>query len=339
MSNRAKGAEDLPYPVLEERMLNFVPRRLLRGARRDLSDLPPLRPGSVLVFHHGSRYVAFTETTHLTGAEEPVVDATAVALVDTRTRLFTVYFSLHSASAADDFTVWAKFRARVNDPERAAEEGPLAMAPYFTSYLRKDSPLFKLGAGHTIEDIATVRDLVISRIEAYCEFNPIALPGLAVELDSAGVLTPAGLREHEQILRDERWQQEIDGLRAVGEDASIQRHKDWVDDGPNSLTAVGLARGQMSVGEAVENARNDEHRAQAQMAEAFRILQENGAMDYLDLDPTDMVAAYMEKLTGQPVQRSQRGGLHAADSRNREALSAGSDDEDDEQPDEAQLDE
>ena len=26
MSNRAKGAEDLPYPVLEERILNFVPR-------------------------------------------------------------------------------------------------------------------------------------------------------------------------------------------------------------------------------------------------------------------------------------------------------------------------
>jgi hypothetical protein len=338
MSNRAKGAEDLPFPVLEERTLTFVSRRFMRGARRDLNDLPSLRPGSVLVFQHGSRYVAFSENAHLTGAEEPVVDATSVALVDTRARLFTVYFSLPSASVADDFTVWAKFRARVCDPERAAEEGPLAMTSYFTSYLRNDAPLFKLGADHTIEDIATVRDLVASRIEAYCEFNPITLPGLTVNLDSAGVQTPIGLRQHEQVKRDERWQQEIDGLRAVGEDANIRRHKDWVDDGPASLTAVGLARGQMSVNEAIDNARGDEQRVQAQFAEAFRILQQNGAMDYLDLDPTEMVAAYLEKLTGQPVQRSPHSGLHAG-GRSHDALSPGSGDEDDEQPDEAELDE
>lgn len=340
MSDRGKDAAEvgLPYPVLEERILTSVPRRFMRPARRDLNDLPVLRPGSVLVFHHGSRYVAFKETTHLTGTEDPVVDATAVAMVDVRARPFTIYLPLPSASAADDFTARATFRAHVTDPERAAEHGPLLMTRYLISYLGQDPRLSKLGNSYSIEDITTVRDLVTSRIEAYCEFNPIDLPGLAVELDSAGVQTPRELRQHERDKRDERWQQEIDQLRANGEDASIERHKTWVEEGPATLTAVGLTRDQISVSDAIQNARDDEQRVQAQFAEAFRILQQNGAMDYLDIDPTDMVKAYLEKLTGQPVQQHQRHGLHADGTRNREALGSGSDDEDDEQPDEAGLD-
>ena len=340
MSGRAKDAEvELSYPVLEERMLPPVPRRFMRAARRDLADLPALRPGSVLVFHHGSRYAAFREPTHLTGAEAPVVDATAVALVDIRTRHFTIYFQLPSASVADDFTIRVAFRARVTDPERAAEQGSLAMTRYLISYLGQDSRLSKLGSDRLIQEIAEVRDLVASRIEAHCEYHPIDLPGLAVELDSAGVQTPRELRQHERDKRDERWHQEIHELRSSAEDASIERHKAWVEEGPNALTAVGLARDQVSVNDALQNARDDEQRVQAQFAEAFRILQQNGNMDFLDIDPTDMVKTYLEKLTGQPVQRLQNQGLHAADSKNREALGPGSDDEDDEQPDEAELDE
>lgn len=341
MSGRGKDAAETekPYPVVEERVLPAVPRRFMRPARRDLSDLPVLLPGTVLVFHHGSRYVAFSESTPLTGAEEPVADATAVALVDVRARDFTIYFPLPTASAADDFTVRATFRARVTDPERAAEHGPLAMTRYLSSYLGQDPRLGKLGSGYSIEDINTVRDLVISRIEAYCEFHPIDLPGLSVELDSAGVQTPPVLRQHERDKRDERWQQEIDQLKADGEDVSIKRHKQWVEEGPTALTAVGLARDQVPVSEAIQNARDDEQRVQERFAEAFRILQQNGGMDYLDIDPTDMVRAYLEKLTGQPVQRSRRYGLQADGASKHEALGRGSDDEDDEQPDEASLDE
>lgn len=341
MSGPGKDAGEiaLPYPVLEERLLSPVQGRFMRPARRDLTELPALRPGSVLVFHHGSRHVAFEEAAHLTGAEDIVVDAKAVALVDVRTRQFTVHLSLPSASAADDFIVQARFHARVTDPERAAEQGPLKITGYLTSYLSKDPRLSKLGAGYPIEDIASVRDLVASRIEAYCEFNPINLSGLIVELDAAGVQTPRELRIHERVKRDERWQQEVDEIRAAAEDASIGRHRGWVEDGPDALTAVGLARGQISTAEALEHARSDEQNTQARFAETFRILQQTGVMDYLDIDPTDMVQTYLEKLTGRPVKRSQRHGLKTGDGKKRDAIGSGSDCEDDAPPDEADLNE
>jgi hypothetical protein len=62
-------------------------------------------------------------------------------------------------------------------------------------------------------------------------------------------------------------------------------------------------------------------------------------MDYLDIDPTDLAQAYVEKLTGHPIARAQRTGLRHGDSDKREALGSGSDDEDDAPPDEVGLDE
>jgi len=112
-----------------------------------------------------------------------------------------------------------------------------------------------------------------------------------------------------------------------------------VNEGPAALTALGLARGETAVNEAIENARDDEQRLQARFAEAFRILQQNGALDYIDIDPTDMVNAYLEKLTGQPVSRANRGGLRGRDGEGRDAIGPGGENEDDAPPDEADLDE
>jgi hypothetical protein len=283
--------------------------------------------------------VAFQEAKHLTGTEEPVVDATAVCLVDTRARHFTVQFPLPSASPADDFTVRATFRAQVTDPERAAEEGPIDIWRYLEGYLAQDSRLTKLGNDYTVESIAKVRDLVVSRIEAYCEFNPISMLGLTIELDSANVLTPHELRIHQREMRDERRRQELAQLQAEGEDLSIQRHKTLVEEGPTALTALGLARGETPVNAAIENAREDDRLSQERFAEAFRILQQNGALDYIDFDPTDMAHAYLEKLTGQPIQSRQREALRGRRNPRREGIGAASDDDDDEAPDEADLDE
>jgi hypothetical protein len=327
--------ENRPFPVLEEKSLPHIARKFMRGARRDLSELPAVLPGSVLVFRHGPRYVAFRESRHLTGAEEPVVDATAVCLVDTRARYFTVQFPLPSASPADDFTVRVIFQARVTDPERAAAEGPVDVRRFLEGYLAQDAKLTKLGSDYTVESIAAVRDMAVSRIEAYCEFNPISLPGLTIELDSAGVLTPHELRIHQQELRDERRRQELAELQAEGEDRSIQRHKTLVAEGPAALTALGLARGETPVNAAIENAREDERLSQERFAEAFRILQQTGALDYIDFDPTAMAHAYLEKLTGQPVQSRQRDVLRGGHGK---SIGAASTDDDDEAPDEAELD-
>lgn len=351
MSSRAKDAikEDLPFPVLEEMTLPHVPRKLLR-TRRDLSTLPVVRPGSVLVFRNGTRYVAFGEAGHLTGAEEAVVDANAVSLVDLRSRTFAIYLPLPSRSPADDFTIRVSFRARVTDPERAAEEGPIKVVSYLTSYLQQDPRLAKLGSEHSIEDIAEVRDLVACRIESYHEYHPVDLPGLRVELDSVGVLTPRELRSHKQHLRDEGWRQEFQRLQDSGEDERIERIKKQVDGGSATLTARGLARGETSSAEAIENAREDEKQAIENAREderrmldkieqALHILQRDGGLDFLDIDATELAHSYLERLTGQGIPRASRAPLAARARHQHDALTVGGDDEDAEQPDEADFDE
>jgi hypothetical protein len=339
MSERVHQADsELPFPVLEERSLPYIPRKFLRGARRDLNDLPQVRPGTVLVFHYGSRYVAFGENKHLTGAEEPVVDATAVCLVDTRTRHFTAQLQAPSANPADDFTIRVVFAARVTIPERAAEEGPIKLANYLKAYLERDSKLSRLGNGFHIESIARVRDLVVSRIEAYCEYNPINLPGLAIDLASAAVLPSHELRLHERAKRDEIRRQEVEDIRIAAEERDFDRLKARVNGGPADLAAIGLVRNEISVSDLIQNAREDERSKLEQLAEALRILQKNGGLDYIDIDPTDMARVYFEKLTGQPIMHSDNA-LRSAGNDRRDAIGSGSDDEDDEAPDEAGLDE
>jgi hypothetical protein len=311
----------------------------MRGARRDLSDLPEVRPGSVLVFRHGSRYVAFNEAKHMTGAEEPVVDATSVSLVDTRARDFTVHFQVPSVNLADDFTIRAIFRARVTDSERAAEAGPVNITRYLMTYLERDSKLFKLGEKFPIEAVAEVRDLVGSRIDAYVEFNPINVPGLSIELVSSTVLPSHELRVHERVKRDEIRRQAVEQIRTDAEDRSIKRHEDLVAKGPDALAAVGIVRGETSVAEVRRDARDDERQRQERLEEAIRILQRNGLFDLIDVDPTEIVNAYLEKLTGKPVPRSDSVGLRSGDGESRGAIGSSGDDEDDEAPDEADLDE
>jgi hypothetical protein len=351
VSSRAKDAvkEDLPFPVLEEMTLPQVPRKLLR-TRRDLSELPVVRPGSVLVFRTGTRYVAFGEARHLTGAEDTVVDASAVSLVDLRTRVFTVYLPLPSGSAADDFTIKVSFKARVTDAERAAQEGPIKVTSYLTSYLQQDPRLAKLGSEHSVEEISEVRELVACRIESYHEYHPIDLPGLRVEFDSVSVLTPRELRSHKQHLRDEGWRQELRRLQDRGEDEQIDRIRKHVDGGSAALTVLGLARGETGTAEAIsnardderrteDNARDDERRMQDKIEEALRIIQRDGGLDFVDIDATELVHAYLEKLTGQSVPRASRVSLAGRGGDQRDAIAAGSDDEDAEQPDEAYFDE
>lgn len=327
-----------PFPVLKEDWLPYVPGKFMRGARRDPGELPKARPGTTLVFRAGARYVAFDSHKHLTGKEDYVVDATAVCLVDMRARNYTVMIPIPSASAADDFTIRITFQARVIDPEKAAEEGSVDVRGFIEEYLAKDPKLLGIGTRFQLGDIKEVRDQVTSRIEAYCELRPIRLPGLSITLRSSGVLTPDELRAHERRLRDERWQQEYKKLHAVGEAHDISRHQSYVDQGSSALTAVGLARGETPVNDAINNARDDERRKQEQIAEAFRILQQNGALDYIDINPTEMANAYLESLMGQRVPRGHRRrevrGHHA-----RSALEPGLDDLDDDDEDEEIEDE
>jgi hypothetical protein len=339
MSRRAKGQAqaDESFPVLEEKSLPYIPARPF--ARRDRSQLPCVRPGTVLVFRHGSKYEALSKDGHLSGREDIVVDAAEVSLVDLRPRNFPLFLPLPSAHPADDFTIKVQFQAHVTDAERAAEHGPLAMASFLTSYLAKDVRLTSLGSGQPVENIAEVRKLVSSQIEAYCELNPIHLPGLAVQLDTVDVLTPRELRAHDQRLRDEHWNQEERELQAKGDVKKVEPYEELVKRGPDALTAFGLANGQTTANEAIAYAVEAEKRQVERYASAFSSLEKQGRLDLLDIDATELARLFLDNLAGQPISRVSHAALTGRDLASANGTDPGDDHEDDDQPNEADLDE
>lgn len=327
---------DSPYPVLEERPLPAVPRRFMRGGRRDLAQIPEWRLGCVLVFHTGRERIALREHTHLTGAEEFVVDAVAVSVVDIRPRAVTAQLVLPSASAADDFTVRASFRCQVTDPDIAAGHGPFDLGWQLERHLARDRKLLGLGASHSVEQIVEIRDLVEARLEAYWEYHPLELTGLSVAFTSTAVLTPTELRLHEQEMRDERWRQDLAKLANSGEDSQIDRMLGMVANGSDGLTALGLARREIHPADAVRDARENEQRVQEHLSEAIRIMQDSGRLDYTGIDANGLVGAWYEQLTGSAMSEPARLRLGAA---GPGAIAASVEEEEDSEPfDETDLD-
>jgi hypothetical protein len=332
-----KPRDTTPFPVLEEKSLPVIPRKFMRVARRELSALPSVRPGSVLVFQYGSRYHAFTEAKPLTGAEEPVVDATSVFLVDMRRRQFTVQFTIPSARAADDFTIRAMFIAQVKNAEHAAAAGPFDLNLYLTNYLQRDKTLLQLGRKYRVEN-ATVRDLVASRIEAYWEGCPVSLHGLSVELEAVSVMVNPGVRIHDHKLLEEERRQELGQLQADGEDHSAERFRSYVNQGPEALTAIGLARGETPINEAINAAHQTQARREDQLGDLVRTLQQNGTLDNVDIDPTDILSAYVEKVTGKPLPESAARSLEGSPPRRpRHSLASSGEDRHDEPVSDADL--
>jgi hypothetical protein len=333
---------DSLYPVLEERPLAPVPRRFLRGGRRDMSELPPWHPGYVLVFDTGRDRIALREHTHLTGAEEVVVEAVAVSVIDIRPRRITAQLVLPSASAADDFTVHADFRCTVTDPAVVARHGVFDLGSQLAEHLRRDRKLLGLGGSHSVERIADVRDVVEARVEAYWEYHPLEVPGLDIRFTSTSVLTPAELRAHEQNMRNERWRQDYSKLASLGEDAQISRMRDLVADGSAGLTALGLARREIHPVDAVRDARENEQIARdneqitkKQLAETIRHLQESGRLDYVPIDVNGLVGAWYEQLTGHGMPQPAARQFSVADP---PAITGNNEEEDSEPLDEADLD-
>lgn len=325
---------DFSYPVLEERTLPAVPRKFLRGGRRELTQLPEWRPGSVFVFDTGRERIALREHMHLTGTEEVVVDAVAVSVVDIRSRAVTVFLTLPSASAADDFTVRATFRCQVTDPAIVAGHGPSDLASQLERHLKRDRKLLGLGASHSIEEITDLRDDVEARIEAYWEYHPLQISGLTVAFVTTSVLTPAELRAHKQRMRDEKWRQDLAKLATAGEDTEIKRMRDIVTDGSAALTALGLARREIHPVDAVRDAREDEERARGHLTAAIELLQKSGHMDYVGFDANGVASAWYEQLTGHSMP--QLADQQPATTNSR-AIAGPAEEEDSEPVDEADL--
>jgi hypothetical protein len=272
-----------PYPVIAERSLRPVPRKLLRGARRDPAELPEQPPGTVLVFHAKGGYQAFSERRHLTGSEEAVVQAVAVSVVDVRARLVMVGIPIPSSDLAHDFPVQVTFRCTVRDAARVVEEGLWDLHTLLAAYLKEDLELPRMGLEWGIEGIHRLRPLVVARVKAFFEVVPPQIDGVQVELSSVDVLLPADVKNHARGLKGMRWEEEANELRAAIEAKDVAHIEAFLHRGNVGRLALGISRNAVPIGDAVTMLGAVEEQQAARVFEVIRALPE-GSLDFLPID-------------------------------------------------------
>jgi hypothetical protein len=285
------------YPILLEKALPAPPKRFLGiiPSRRDLAELPVATPGTVLVFHNGGNWERARG--RLTGTEPYVVDALCVSVVQTRSRDIEVYLKIPSASAADDFTILARFTCRVTSPEVIAAHGPLDVPKILGNFLRKDRGLLTKGQETPIEEVHQIRVKVHARVRAYCDETSPDIPGLDVALSSVEVLTPGDFRRHRTAMRDAVWSRELAELLAQHEDADVRR-LGVIFAQPESAAALGVVRGQLDVGNLAARLYADRHTKDTNILELLKLLEKNGQLDRLPINGQALVNTLMERLTG-----------------------------------------
>ena len=202
------------YPVLAELRLPPVARRFAGRSRRDLSELPASPPGTALVFQAGGRFIVFDEQRHLTGTEDFVLGALAVAVVDVRRHTFAADLILPSARPGEQFAIRATFEAAVTHPDQVVRQGAVDLPDELGRHLRRDPKLAEICSTHAIEQIAEVRVLVENRITAYYSYRAYSQAGMSLALQLVEVMTPVELEEHVRRQRtvelDHEFAQQID---------------------------------------------------------------------------------------------------------------------------------
>lgn len=271
------------YPVVSERPLAPSKQRLLLRSKRDLSELPQQEPGTVLVFEVNGRHEAFPERRHLTGAENVVVEAVSVSVIDVRARQIPVEISIPSSSPADDFLIRVWFGCEVTKPEAVAAAGLTDIRLPLRSHLKGDRKLLRLGTQHNIEEINEVRWLAHNQVQAYCTVDPPELRGVDIALLEVEVLTPDPLRKHSAQVRDVEWDHNLAELKQAFESRDVERLQALISRGPEAITALGIHRREVHTADAVRDAREAEEQRRKHWLEAFRAL----PPEYLDSLPID----------------------------------------------------
>jgi hypothetical protein len=169
------------YPVVVEVLLPAVERVWYRRCRRDPADVPLARPGCAYVFKVNGEHVCY-DTQHLDFADQAVVKATSVCLVDTRPRRLAVDITIPSALPDEDFTVRSTFRCRVVDAAAVADAGLTDLDVVLASYLASDDALGSVGRQMDVGRAHGVRRLADVRVRALCAVAPPAVSGVDVTL-------------------------------------------------------------------------------------------------------------------------------------------------------------
>ncbi|MBB5083159.1 hypothetical protein [Nonomuraea endophytica] len=286
----------MTYPIIEERALAPVPRRFLR-TRRDLADLPETPPGSVLVFEVAAGYHAFTERRHLRGAEDEVVDAVSVSVVDVRTCSVIAQVPLPSADLAHDFPLRATFTCTVTHPEKIVEQGLKDIGEVLAHYLSADTELLSLGLRYPIEKIYQLRQHVVARVKAHVEVMPPEIDGMTVALARVDLLLPEDVRGHAIDLKTVRREGEVTELKQALENKDVARIEEILCRGTAAGMALGVSRGHVAIGDAVLHQSEAENRRAEYVLEMIKALPQ-GSLDFLPVNTRMLLEQFGRSVLG-----------------------------------------
>jgi hypothetical protein len=294
--------EEIPLSPVPKRFLGLIP------AQRAAAEIPPQRPGTVLVFNTGEKWVEARGP--IRGTESFVVGAVAVSIVQTRPEEVNVRIDIPSAGLADKFTILSRFACRVMEPARVAEHGPIDVSGALANFLRKDRKLLTLGVSTEVADLQVLRDRVDARVRAWCDEAPPPIPGLEAELWSVELLTPEALLRHHEQMRDARLARELAVLLASHEDEDAHRLAERITQ-PEYLAALGVLRDKVDLTQLIADVYADRKTKDANILEFLKLLEKNGQLDRLPIDGRLLVQTLMTRLAGTPADGLPAGGDHA----------------------------
>jgi hypothetical protein len=277
---------------------------MFRVSRRELSELPDQRPGTVLVFEVNGGYQEFAERRHLRGSEDALIDAVSVSVIDTRSRSVPVDLAIPSTDLAHDFPVRVTFRCTVTDAVAVVADGLRNVAAVLADHLREDLELQKLGMDFGIEQVHRLRPLVMSRIKAYVEFIPPRINGMRVALSGVDVLLPTDVRDHAMGMKGLRRADEINTVRSAFENKDVARIEEILHRGMAAGLALGVSRNEVPVGEAVVMQRQAEIAEREMEAQRVKYLIDlihklpESSLDFLPIDTHVLVQSITRSLLG-----------------------------------------
>jgi hypothetical protein len=150
------------------------------------------------VYRINGNYVL--DTDRMGGADERVVQATHVSLVDVRRDApVVVRLEIPSKDAAS-FEVLVTFTCTVTDAI-AVVRGGVDAAQALWSHLKAHNRIFELGLDYPLSEINEVRRVVSAQVKAYLTIRPPSVPGMTVSIASVEMTNPEVLADFEKTTR------------------------------------------------------------------------------------------------------------------------------------------
>lgn len=299
-------SRDDRYPVVDERSLGKPERRWMRGARRDVGQLPDLRPGCVYVFGSNGRYEQSSATSHLRGGEQEMLDATSVSVVDIRPRQVTAQILVPSASPATDFTVHVNFGCEVEVATEIARQNLTDLRAALQAHLRQDPRMLEFQHRFYPDEIDEVRRQVLAYMLAAYRQRPPRIPGMRIWLQDVDVRTPRDLRRHATRIRDKNWGIEEQFVDHRAERQRVAHHQDMLATAEQA-EAFAIARGDMSADRAVERRYAQEDQRAVRLHDELTRLVETGAINRMHDQQLDLAEAAIAQLLGRPASGRREG--------------------------------